>query len=276
MPRYRPDSNRKFHNRIAHRYDAIYDDPFWDFHDRLTWAHLKAHLPTNPQANVLDLGCGTGKWGLRYLKLGYSVSFVDLSESMLSEVKTKLATWSEQPDMARHVARATLVQANALQLDALPEASFDLIVAMGDVVCLCGDPPSCLHQMVRVLRPGGIIAFTIDNLLAGLDHFTDSGDLDELIEFARTGKTKWLANREADQFEIQMLSPLRAEAMIRAQNLELVSRIGKTILPVRNNRKFFKDPKAIERLVEVEQLLGRDPAAIGRASHVQYVVRKPG
>src|SRR5213594_3623558 len=67
------DRSRRYHDRMARQYDAIYEDPYWEFHDELTWRTIKPHLPQNQSAECCDLGCGTGKWGLRLLKSGYSV-----------------------------------------------------------------------------------------------------------------------------------------------------------------------------------------------------------
>ena len=62
------DASRRYHDRVARQYHAIYDDPYWDFHDELTWRIIKPHLPRQTSAQCADLGCGTGKWGLKLLK----------------------------------------------------------------------------------------------------------------------------------------------------------------------------------------------------------------
>ncbi len=264
----------RFHNRVAARYDTIYDDAFWDFHDRVTWNHIRPLLPKDPAARALDLGCGTGKWGLKLLKAGYATSFVDLSPGMLQQVKDKLATWAELPDMAGKAAKADVVQADATDLRALPADHYDFATAMGDVVTICSDPAKCLSEMHRVMKSGGVFIFTIDNALAALDHFVESGNLEELGKFIRTRKTHWLTDNVAEQFDVHMLTPSEAEAMIRARGFEMISRIGKVALPVRKNKKFFEKPDAIEKMVDLEELLAKDPASIGRSSHVQYAVKK--
>src|SRR4051812_46381780 len=63
-------ASRKYHNRVARQYDQIYDDRYWEFHDELTWRAIKPHLPRDANGPCLDLGCGTGKWGLKLLKSG--------------------------------------------------------------------------------------------------------------------------------------------------------------------------------------------------------------
>jgi hypothetical protein len=64
------DASRRYHDRVARQYDSIYDDPYWEFHDELTWRLIKPFLPRDAAARCADLGCGTGKWGLRLLKSG--------------------------------------------------------------------------------------------------------------------------------------------------------------------------------------------------------------
>jgi SAM-dependent methyltransferase len=277
MPRHRhQDANRRFHDRVAPRYDQIYDDPFWEFHDRITWNHLKHFLPRDPAAPVLDLGCGTGKWGLKLLKAGYPTTFSDLSPKMLDEVRKKLDTWRDTPDLAAKAARATVQEADATDLRAFPENHFALITAMGDVVSICSDPARCLSEVHRLLAPNGVFVFTVDNHLAAIDHFIASGNLHALASFVKTGKTEWLTKNVAEQFAVHMFTPAQIESLVRSKGFELVSKIGKTVIPARQNRKLFEDPTAIDTLVDLETRLQSDSAAAARASHLQLAVRKPG
>jgi len=278
MPRHRTNEpNRRYHDRVASRYDSIYDDPYWEFHDRITWNHLKAFLPRDIGAGgapVLDLGCGTGKWGLKLLKAGYPTTFADLSNNMLQEVRKKLAEWAAAPDLAAKAARATVTQADAVDLRALPETHFDLVLAMGDVVSICSDPAQCLSEVHRLLKPAGMFVFTVDNHLAAIDHFIDAGNLEALAAFVKTGRTEWLTKNVAERFHIRMFTPQQIESLAKSRGFDIVSRIGKTVIPARRNRKLFEAPGAIETLVELETILQKEGAALGRASHLQIAARK--
>src|SRR5579863_3759322 len=85
----RHDPSRRYHDRVARQYDSIYDNPYWEFHDELTWRSVKPFLPRDANAACGDLGCGTGKWGLKLLKSGDHVTFVDNSGSMIEQTRAK-------------------------------------------------------------------------------------------------------------------------------------------------------------------------------------------
>ena len=275
MPRHRSNEpNRRFHDRIAARYDQIYDDPYWEFHDRITWNHIKPFLPRNPIAAVMDLGCGTGKWGLKLLKAGYPTTFTDLSEKMLEEVRKKLEEWRQKPDMSSKAAKAVVQAADAVDLRAFPENHFELVTAMGDVVSICSDAGKCLAEVHRLLKPGGVFVFTVDNHLAAIDHFIDSGSLDALAGFIKSGKTEWLTKNVAERFDVHMFLPQQIDALTRGKGFEIISRIGKTVIPARQNRKLFEFEHAVETLVDLETILQKEPTAIGRASHIQIAARR--
>src|SRR5690242_14684809 len=104
------DASRRYHDRVARQYDSIYnEDPYWAFHDELTWRSVKPHVPRDLSAACCDLGCGTGKWGLRLLKSGFATTFVDSSAAMIEQVREKL----ENNPRAK---KATLVVADMVEM----------------------------------------------------------------------------------------------------------------------------------------------------------------
>ena len=44
------DASRRYHDRVARKYDAMYDDEYWEFHDRITWEAIKPYLPRDASA----------------------------------------------------------------------------------------------------------------------------------------------------------------------------------------------------------------------------------
>jgi ubiquinone/menaquinone biosynthesis C-methylase UbiE len=263
------DASRRYHDRVARQYDAIYEDPYWDFHDELTWGLIKPHLPREMPAACADLGCGTGKWGLKLLKSGFEVHFVDHSAGMIEQVREKLAA------MGPRAKRATLHVADIVQMPDLPDETFSLTVAMGDPLSICSDARRAAGEMRRISKPGGVVIATADNKLAALDHYVERGNLEALEEFVRTGRTNWLTADERERFELTTFTPLSLRKLFESVGFEVLSVAGKTIIPVRNNKILFSKPDAVKRLLKLEEELSRDPAAAARAGHLQIVARRP-
>jgi len=262
------DASRRYHDRVARQYDSIYDDPYWELHDALTWEHVKHRLPRDASARCCDLGCGTGKWGLKVLKSGFATTFVDHSGSMIDEVRAKLETYGPR------ASKATLVVGDIVSMPQLESDQFDLITAMGDPLSICSDPPRATREMHRITKPGGVVIATADNKLAALAHFIERGDLNGLEDFVRSSKTRWLTQDEREKFELTTFTPAGLRKMFEQAGFEVIELIGKPILPIRVNRDLLKLDGAIERLLKIERDLSKDTSAAAAAGHLQITARR--
>ena len=262
------DKSRRYHDRVARQYDAIYDDPYWSFHDELTWRLIKPHLPRDATAACADLGCGTGKWGLKLLKSGYPTTFVDHSGAMVEQARAKADA------LGPKARRATFVVGDIVQIPQLTDGSFSLVVAMGDPLSICSDPQRAANEMFRISRPGGVVIATADNKLAALDHYVERGNLDALEEFVRDGRTRWLTPDEREQFELTTFTPTSLRKLFERAGFEVVGMTGKSVIPVRQNKHLLTYPDAVARLIRLEEELAADPAAAARAGHLQIVSRR--
>lgn len=99
-------------------------------------------------AHTLDLGCGTGLMGLAVRDLVDVLVGVDLSPAMLAEAGR------------RQVYDSLEVGEIAAALAARSAASHDLVLA-ADVFVYLGALDAILHSAARVLRPDGIVAFSV-------------------------------------------------------------------------------------------------------------------
>ncbi|MGA2501416.1 MAG: methyltransferase domain-containing protein, partial [Tepidisphaeraceae bacterium] len=255
--------SKRYHDRVARRYDQMYDDLYWEYHDEITWRAIKPHLPRDLSAQCLDLGCGTGKWGLRVLKSGFATTFLDHSPAMIDQTRLKLES------MGPRAKKAELLVGDIVDMRDLPADRFALTLAMGDPLSICTDPPQAAREMFRVCAPGGVVIATADNKLAALDHFLERKMLDELEQFVRTSRTHWLTDEAKEQFELHTFTPTTLRIMFEQAGFEVISLVGKTILPVRKNKELLEDPREMERLLRLEHDLSRDPFAAARASHLQ-------
>lgn len=263
-----PDASRRYHDRVARKYDAIYDDPYWEFHDRLTWHSIRPHLPANAAAHCCDLGCGTGKWGLKLLKSGFPTTFVDHAAAMIEKTREKLSSLGSKAQ------KATLLVADIVDLSALESDRYDLVLAMGDPISICSDAARAVIEMRRISAPGGIVIATADNKLAAVDHFLAKGDIDALESFVKTGKTNWLTADDREQFELTTFTPPEFQRLFERGGFEVIKLVGKTVLPIRAYKDLLADESKFDRLLQLELEVSRDPAAASRAAHLQITAKK--
>jgi SAM-dependent methyltransferase len=268
MGRHRRSGNQRYHDRVAGRYESIYDDVYWQWHDALTWEHLKRFIPPDLSVPVVDLGCGSGKWGRKLLKSGYRVTFVDLSAKMVDEARKQVE------DMGT-VAKAGFLQADLADLSALPEAHFGLAVAMGEPLGLTESPSQALRQIAGRMASGGALVATLDNRVACVDYYMEHADCEGLEQFIRNGRTHWLTRDPSERFQINTFEPKGIERLVTDAGMEMLDMIGKTVLPMRHHRELLEDPPTRRRWAKIEQRLARDPANFARCAHLQFAARKP-
>lgn len=264
----RNEASRRYHDRVARQYDSIYDDPYWAFHDELTWRMVKPFLPRDATARCADLGCGTGKWGLKLLKSGFATTFVDNAAAMIEQVRDRLET------LGPKAIKGTLAVADIVDMPAVPSDTFDLVLVMGDPLSICSDAKRACREMARITRAAGVVIATADNKLAGIDHFVERGSLDALEAFVQSGRTNWLTADERERFELTTFTPASLRRLFDGNGFEVLEVTGKTVIPVRANKRLLEGPDAVERLLKLEADLSRDPASAGRCGHLQIVAKK--
>lgn len=268
MGRRNKPAVQKYHDRVARRYDASYEDAYWQVHDALTWAYLKPHLPRDLSLPVLDLGCGTGKWGIKLLQSGFAVTFVDISGAMVERARAKVAELGLER-------RAEFVQADLCDLAALPANTFAFAAALGDPIGCASSPAKAVKEIAKRMRPGGVLVATFDNKLAALDFYLSAGSADDMEAFLRNGRTHWLTQDEAEQFPIHTYTPEEAARLLTAAGFAVVELRGKTVLDLRKNQGLLADGEQRRRWQRIEQQISRDRDALGRAGHLQVVARLP-
>jgi SAM-dependent methyltransferase len=149
-----------------------------------------------PGARVLDAGAGTGLLGailhpLRYVDL----VALDASPGMLARAR--------QRGIYRELHVATLGDSLGFADDAFDAAAAVGVFAMGHA------PARTLDELVRVTRPGGIIAFNVN-----LVPWKEAGFEDRVSELTRSGR--WEPADESGLFAPMPLSPTRGDVRGRA------------------------------------------------------------
>lgn len=163
--------------------------------------------------DVLELGCGAAQWSIALAKLGARPVGLDLSEVQLHHAqRLMIAAGVEFP----------LVHASAENVP-LPEESFDIVFCDYGATTFA-DPYSWVPETARLLRPGGLLAFSGSTPLVQMcypdegDHAGDrllrdyfgmralpyEGYVDFMLPYG-----EWIALFRANDFEIEDLLELR-------------------------------------------------------------------
>lgn len=119
-------------------------------------------LPVGPGHRVLDLGCGGGRHAFEVLRRGAEVVAFDQDADELEKVAGMFAAMGkagEVPDGAT----GTTVTGDALDMP-FPDASFDRVIA-AEVLEHIPDDMTAISEIVRVLKPGGMLAVTVPSFL---------------------------------------------------------------------------------------------------------------
>lgn len=135
--------------------------------------HLEAMAQAKPDLDLLDVGAGSGTITAslaRYMPRG-RLTATDISESILDR--------AAEHARSRGVANVSFQTANVFELP-FPDASFDVAHAH-QVLCHLDDPAAAIREMLRVTRPGGLVALRESDMrmwcfwpeLPSLAHFHD-------------------------------------------------------------------------------------------------------
>lgn len=269
MAKPKKSAAEAFHDRYANVYDSRYSGkPYWEIYDAVTWQHLRQFLPVDLSTRVLDVGCGTGKWGLRLAKSGYRVTLSDLSQKMLDQAERKAEAMGLSD-------RVTFHKADVTTLEGLADECFGFVTAQGDPLSCVERPGRALKAIARVMQPGGVLVASVDNRWAGMSHYLAAADWPGLDRFLKSGQTVWLAANKASQFPLHMFWPGELRKALEAQGFDVLDVLGKTVIITRQmEADAITDPSVQKRLVALELRYGRDPSALGRAAHIQVAARK--
>jgi ubiquinone/menaquinone biosynthesis C-methylase UbiE len=160
---------------VAHLYDATRGFPEPVIQQIV--AAIEKTTNANTQTRFLEVGVGTGRFAFPLAEAEHQYTGIDISEKMLSLLEEKLhaggwqersLAWGSLPDedATRKLAAQHFVQKGKqgtmrlaiADMTAIPfyDASFDAVIAI-HVFHLVPDWQKALQEVVRVLRPGGVL-----------------------------------------------------------------------------------------------------------------------
>ena len=154
MPAGHVRKNRRFWDREAAKYQGKHGARLtetaraWGVW-RIPEEHLRI-LGDVRDRDVLELGCGAGQWSVALAVEGARPIGMDVSRKQLQHARRAVR---------RDSVRLPLVQASAEELP-FRDRSFDLVFCDHGAVGFA-DPREAVPEAARVLRPGGVLAFSL-------------------------------------------------------------------------------------------------------------------
>jgi len=144
----------KFWNRIAPRYARakIGDEAAYQRKIEITQRYF------TPEAQVLEVGCGTGTTALRHAPHVGHILATDIAPSMLDIARDRAAEAGAPNVEFRHAALETL--------EIAPE-SFDAVLAL-NLLHLVEDRTAAIAKLAGALKPGGVLVSSTACLNDGL------------------------------------------------------------------------------------------------------------
>lgn len=110
---------------------------------------------------ILEVGAGTGIYSFYYANMNFNVTALELVDNNIEIMKDKLA-YNKKLD---------LHQGDARDLSIFKDEQFDVVLCLGPLYHLSKteDKLKCISECTRVLKKGGIIAFSyINNFMSFL------------------------------------------------------------------------------------------------------------
>ena len=178
---YASENNQQLeerYDRWANEYDVDLEDDFGYVMPRMSAENFARFVPKD--ARVLDAGAGTGMVGVELNRLGYSdIEAMDLSSGMLEVARAK--------NVYGGFHQMVMGERLGFETD-----SFDATIGVG-VLTLGHAPAHSLDELVRVTKPGGVVAFTLRP-----DVYAENGFREKQDELVSEGK--WELAEVTDEF----------------------------------------------------------------------------
>ncbi|PLX13572.1 MAG: ubiquinone biosynthesis protein UbiE [Marinilabiliales bacterium] len=152
---------------LANSYDSYYETEQGKTIDRIEKELIGKILKNAKSDEMLELGCGTGHWTEFFEEIGYNITALDISVPMLEIAKKK--------DLM-----AKFIHGNSEQLP-FEDQTFNIVASI-TMIEFVSNQEKVIHEMFRVLKPGGLL------VLGCLNADSVMGKTKELSETFRNAK----------------------------------------------------------------------------------------
>lgn len=229
--------------------------------------YIEPVLPEGGDGRILEAGCGSGRWVYRLAPMGYRLELLDFSKEMIHHAKALV----NRRGLAGSVTGYHVL--DICDMNTLKDDSFDLVLALGTPLSLCGDPERAVAEMFRITKPGGhVVCDAMNRLRTALDmarkndmtRFFNALDKGQFISDSGVPQFCFSAEELENLFQKQGLKPCKTAAV--TPFLEFP--------PSSGHVDVLDDDQMYRRIEETFLAVGEDPGVLGLTSRLLIVARK--
>ncbi len=239
-----------------------------------TWFAIQQVISSQQTNYILDVGGGNGIWSIRLAKLGYQVAYVDLSQRMAQVARINANTQK---------AKLLITQGDAHNLNFLPARYFDLVLAVGDLICYSDNPVKICQQLFNRCKPSGKMIISVMGRYGILPHLLETTTINEITDYLNDGLWVEFEQQELGQ---NVKSPLMARTFTTSELSNLCQSSGwvvdgffsagilRTLLG-RSSLDAFIEAEGMKTILSLEQQLSQIPALLDCAIEFGLAATKP-
>lgn len=231
-----------------------------------TMKYIQECLAQLSEPTILEVGAGTGRYCVTLAKQGHRVTAVELISHNLELLKSKL-DGTEQ---------ITAIQGTALDLSAIPDASFSLTMLLGPMYHLYTreDKLKALSEAVRVTKPGGyiLVAYCMNEPTV-IQYVFGMNKLHEVMALNMLTPDWHCISEPKDLFELVRTEEIDAlDAELPVERIKLIATDGAT----NYKREYIDemDDETFSKWMEYHFVICERQDLIGASHHTLDILKK--
>ncbi len=228
-----------------------------------TMSYIERYL--KPNAKILEIGAGTGRYSIELARRGYNVTAVELVESNLKVLKKN----------SRGIKNIKSYQGDALDLTRFKDESFDMVLVLGPMYHLYSkkDQMQAINESIRVCKKSGILMYAFLPVHSLIYGWGMEGNIKEALleNFTKDYKIKQFASQKFTGFDLDDFEALFKKSPV--EKLHLVATDG--IMDAEEERTSFRmDDEDFELFKKYHLATCERYELIGLSFHALYICRK--
>lgn len=223
---------------------------------------------------ILDAGGGPGRYTIELARRGYEMTLFDMTPANLDFARRQVKRAKVQQRVRE------IVEGSIVDLSCFADASFDAALCLGGPlshVLDAGDRAQAVAELLRVVKPGGVVAVSVMGRLSvlalELELFPEEIDRPLHDQIRDSGSYYGGSGFTACHFFLpEELADLFADHNVHVQ--AMVGLEGLTSRMYKAARRAAKYPDRWRRWLETHYRTCTHPAVVGLSEHILIIVRK--